>query len=159
MKKTCKSCGYRTEEKDLRCPICGGALYYDLGREKACDTVREKEWNSGFHNDFEEGRKTGEYCDPKLEKYANGGEHYHGTVKTTFSDKSTEIVGPRFTPKGALIATLIVSLIFPVVGPIIVLGYVKNNNSEAAVAARRASIVLMILSLIAVFSFLQLGII
>ncbi len=59
MSKICSSCGYKTEEKDLKCPICGGALYRGGGAADPCDPAEEAQWNGGYHNDFEEGRKTG----------------------------------------------------------------------------------------------------
>lgn len=154
MKKTCRNCGYKTEEKDLKCPICGGPLYFDTGAGEACDPAEEKEWNSGYHNDFEEGRKTGEYCDPRFEKYANGGEHYHGTQKTTFNQKTYTSQTLNVTPKAAVIIALIVSLFIPFVGPIIIIGLTKSQDGEAARAARRAAVMFLILSVVsAVFTF------
>ena len=127
MSKICSSCGYKTEEKDLKCPICGGALYRGGGAADPCDPAEEAEWNGGYHNDFEEGRKTGDYCDSELEKLANGGQHYHGTVKTTYSQKTDS---------------------FPLVGPIIAIGLTKSKQSEAAAAARKAAIALLIVTII-----------
>ena len=148
MKKTCKNCGYKTEEKDLRCPICGGPLFFDTGAADACDPREERNWNSGYHNDFEEGRKTGEYCDPRFEKYANGGEHYHGTQKTTYSTKTVSGSDLTATPKAAVIITLFVSLFFPIIGPLIVIGFTKSNDSESAAAAKKAAIVFLSLTIV-----------
>ena len=148
MKKTCRHCGYKTEEKDLKCPICGGPLFFDTGAADSCDPAEEKEWNSGYHNDFEEGRKTGEYCDPRFEKYANGGEHYHGTQKTTFNQKTYTSQEMNLTPKAAVIIALIVSVFIPFVGPLFIIGFTKAQDGEAARAARRAAIMFLILTVI-----------
>ncbi|MBO4342585.1 MAG: hypothetical protein J5870_05795 [Clostridia bacterium] len=153
MRKICAGCGYKTEEKDLRCPICGGALYRSGGAADPCDTAEEAEWNGGFHNDFTEGRKTGEYCDPELEKLTNGGEHYHGTAKTTYSQQANELPQLKLTPKAAMIITIIAAFIFPFVGPLIALGLTKEKSSEAASAARKAAVVLLILTVVAAIAF------
>lgn len=92
IKIQCSSCGYTLQEGDgLKCPICGGIMA-PIVQDKACDKEEEKRWNNGYHNDFEEGRKTGSYCDSNLEKYTNGGEHYHpfeNTNKTVVINKTT----------------------------------------------------------------------
>ena len=148
MSKICSSCGYKTEEKDLKCPICGGALYRGGGAADPCDSAEEAQWNGGYHNDFEEGRKTGDYCDSELEKLANGGEHYHGSVKTTYSQKTDSRQEEIFTPQMAIIITALASLFFPLVGPIIAIGLTKSKQSEAAAAARKAAIALLIVTII-----------
>lgn len=152
MRKYCAHCGYKTEEKDLKCPICGGPLFPGIGADRACDPREEAEWNSGYHNDFEEGRKTGEYCDPRFEKYANGGEHYHGTQKTTYTaNGSGSTPELTMTPKGAVILALIVSLCIPFVGPIIIIAMTKGRVTEGAAAARRAAIAFLILTFVSAF--------
>ena len=157
MKKYCAHCGYKTEEKDLRCPICGGPLFLGSGSDRACDPREEAEWNSGYHNDFEEGRKTGEYCDPRFEKYTNGGEHYHGTQKTSYTAAGNNTQELNMTPKGALLMALIVSLFIPVVGPLIIIGITKGRDTEGAAAARKAAIVMFIFSLISLLFTLGSG--
>ncbi|MBR6702202.1 MAG: hypothetical protein IKI78_03570 [Clostridia bacterium] len=149
MRKVCGNCGYKTGGKDMKCPICGGIMLNDGGFDAACDPSEEREWNGGYHNDFEEGRKTGEYCDPELEKYANGGEHYHGTQKTSASRK-TEVFGEGEMPvQTAVILTLVISLFIPVVSPLIILKMIKGRDSDAARAARKAAIVMLILTVAA----------
>lgn len=70
--RTCSKCGCKTE--DLKCPICGGFTGYEAS--SLHDEKLEKMFNNGYHDDFREGRKTGEYCDRELEKNINGGDHY-----------------------------------------------------------------------------------
>ena len=148
MKKTCSGCGYKTDEKDRKCPICGGALYYDGGVFSPHNPRAEKEWNGGYHNDFEEGRKTGEYCDPEFEKYANGGEHYHGTPKTTAGGTAKLFDNPDMTPQAARIIAVILSLFLPVAGPFIVLGLAKGSDTEASRAAKKTAFAVLIITFI-----------
>lgn len=77
----CTKCGYSCADKDMFCPICGGRMA-SKSVEQICDPVKEREWNSSYHNDFEENTKTGEYCDREFEKSVNGGEHYHDHQKS-----------------------------------------------------------------------------
>lgn len=87
--KVCGKCGYVSHDNDLKCPICGGHFSLTAFSDTACDPQEEKKWNNSYHNDFEEGRKTGEYCDPKLEKYTNRGAHYHGNEEVSYNEDVT----------------------------------------------------------------------
>ena len=154
MKKVCGGCGYKTGEKDMKCPICGGMLFTAGGDDDLCDPRAEAQWNGGYHNDFEEGRKTGEYCDPALEKYANGGAHYHGTERTSANQKTIFSDDTGAPPQAAIIFSIIISIFMPVIGPLIIIKLTKESDSEAARFARRAAIaVLVITVMIFAFSF------
>lgn len=149
MRKVCGNCGYKTGEKDTKCPICGGFMLNDAGFNASCDPTEEREWNGGYHNDFEEGRKTGEYCDPALEKYANGGEHYHGTQRTSANQKTAVFGEGEMPVRTAVILTVIISLLFPVVCPLIILNLIKGRDSDAARAARKTAIAILVLTVAA----------
>lgn len=157
MKKICGSCGYKTEEKDLKCPICGGMLFPSGGEEEVCDPRAEREWNGGYHNDFEEGRKTGEYCDPALEKYTNGGEHYHGTERTSSAQQTVFSDDTEIPPQAAIIVSILISIFFPLVGPLIILKLTKGKDSEAAKLARRAAIAVLVISIIVIVARFGIG--
>ena len=143
MKKVCGSCGYKTEEKDMKCPICGGMLFPAGGEGDACDPRAEKQWNGGYHNDFEEGRKTGEYCDPELEKYANGGAHYHGTEKTSANRKTVFSEDVDVSSRVAIIFSILFSIFLPVFGPIVIIRLTKESDSEEGRFARKAAIAVL----------------
>ncbi len=121
--KQCPGCGYKSREADeKRCPMCS-ALLIEAGASSACDYKSEKEWNNGYHNDFLEGRKTGEYCDPKFEKAVNGGEHYHN--KTDLSTLS-DLIPEKYRNFIAVFISAIISIGFPVLGTIISLSFFEK---------------------------------
>lgn len=169
MQKICQNCGYVTEKKDSKCPVCGGPLGARYETDlSACDPREEAEWNGGYHNDFEEGRKTGEYCDPKFEKYANGGEHYHGTEKetyneektynkkVTYSQKTIPDTIPRdiseLPPAIQVIVSLFIGLSFPVVGPILLMIFTKKaENENGAKRIKKTAVICLIISFIWLF--------
>ena len=150
MRKVCSACGYKSGDKDIKCPICGGMMLGGTGSEDACDPAEEKEWNGGYHNDFEEGRKTGEYCDPKFEKYVNGAEHYHGTEKTTANKNTSALGDSDASVKAAVIMTIVFSIFFPIVCPLVIIKMTKEREGEAARAARIAAGAMIAITLVTI---------
>lgn len=88
--KQCPECGYSSEGMDsLKCPVCG-SIMISIASD-ACNRATEKEWNNNYHNDFEEKTKTGSYCDPRLEKYTNGGMHFHIEPTQANNDEEPDV--------------------------------------------------------------------
>ena len=155
MKKYCPRCGYISGERDeeSKCPLCGKRFLTGaaIPNPESCDRETEKEFNNGYHDDFQEGRKTGEYCDERLEKYVNAGEHYYGTVKESYNKKTvgsaadnpvTEKIGTHFVGFSALI-----SLLFPVFGLIVIYSITINDKENDSYAkARKVSLAVTILA-------------
>lgn len=140
MTKQCSNCGYSASDSEIKCPLCGKRLITVYNSfDSTCDPVEEKEWNSGYHNDFEEGRKTGEYCDPRFEKYLNGGDHYHGTEKESYNEevsynrKTSYSQPPRditeLPPKAQVIIVLLISFFLPIFGPVCIMAASKKDGS------------------------------
>ena len=68
-----------------------------------------------------------------------------------FSD-DTEI-----PPQAAIIVSILISLFFPVVGPLIILKLTKGKDSEAAKLARRAAIAVLVISIIVIVARFGIG--
>ena len=155
----CPNCGYVATDREHRCPLCGKRLFSGIKIiNNNCDPAREAEWNDGYHDDFIEGNKTGSYCDDRLEKYLNGGEHYHGTQKESYSLKTTTDT-PVFPPKIAVLMVVIFSIFFPVAGPIISIMIAGKNTSPenepaAAAAKKTAYIMLALMAIGTILSFI-----
>lgn len=76
--KHCSQCGYFSDGfKGAICPLCGGLMVRKANDDTACDPKTEKELNGGYHDDFREGRKTGDYCDANIENME--GAHFHNS--------------------------------------------------------------------------------
>ncbi len=116
IRNECTNCGYKTDSSESVCPICGGSMRISSSHKahaddeannpksfipvfrNGCDEDKEKEWNNGYHDDYTEKRKTGDYCDRELEKNTNGGQHYHNKNGTDYpaseeqANKATVII-------------------------------------------------------------------
>lgn len=151
----CNNCGYTISDvkEDIKCPVCSGHMINSPDIDKtACDAENEKEWNGGYHNDFAEGRKTGEYCDPMFEKYVNGGEHYHR--KNNLKVTSNPII---------LFISCFICITFPLFGPIILLCTTKNSvtglDEESRYTMRTVSKVFLSVSIIITVLFIIMSVI
>lgn len=110
IRNECTNCGYKTDSRESVCPICGGNMRISSSHKAhaedgdnipksilsvfhdGCDEEKEKEWNNGYHDDYSEQHKTGDYCDRELEKNTNGGQHYHNenSAESTLSEEQTK---------------------------------------------------------------------
>lgn len=150
MSKICNGCGYISKHGDpeTKCPLCGQRLMIQ-SETGSCDREFEQEWNEGYHDDFKEGRKTGEYCDRELEKNINGGEHYHGSQKTTYTDGSFLPFTEDTPISRVIIISLVITVLFPFVGAAIIFFFTKDNKDEPfAKKARAVSVAVIILMII-----------
>lgn len=139
-RKVCSNCGYHSSENDLKCPVCGGHMggeaYYTPHNSEV-----EHELNNGYHNDFEEGNKTGDYCDRDLELNTNGGQHYHNDqqAETAFEILNNAKPVYEMEKKEVLKIQAILS-IFPIIGLLYLIYSIKQFDEYGMDDYKRSSI-------------------